>query len=81
MVASLEQHGQQMGTLAGIRLNMCLKPQQTAEMNTPLSFVNAPTPGTPAAFPHPRPNKVIFPIAIRATSESVCLSVGGATNL
>ena len=32
---SLEQHGQQMGTLAGTRLSMCLKPQQTAEMNTP----------------------------------------------
>ena len=24
-----------MGTLAGTRLSMCMKPQQTAEMNTP----------------------------------------------
>ena len=30
----LEQHGQQMGTPAGTSLNMCSKPQQTAEMNT-----------------------------------------------
>ena len=28
------QHGQQMGTLAGTRLNMCAKPQQTAELRT-----------------------------------------------
>ena len=33
--ASLEQHGQQMGTLAGTRLNMSLRPQQTAETNPP----------------------------------------------
>ena len=33
--ASLEQCGQQMGTLIGTRLSMCMKPQQTAEMNTP----------------------------------------------
>ena len=31
--SSLEQHGQQMGTLGGTRLSMCMKPQQTAEMN------------------------------------------------
>ena len=31
----MEQHGQQMGTLAGTRLSMYLKPQQTAEMINP----------------------------------------------
>ena len=36
--ASLEQHGQQMRTLAGTRLTrLCMKPQQTAEMNAPHS--------------------------------------------
>ena len=30
-----EQNGQQMASLAGTRLNICIKPQQTAEMNTP----------------------------------------------
>ena len=34
-MAGLEQHGQQMGILAGTTLRMCLKPQQIAEMNTP----------------------------------------------
>ena len=32
--ASLEQHGQQMGTLAGTKLSMCMKPHQTVEINT-----------------------------------------------
>ena len=31
----MKQHGQEMGTLGGTRLNMCLKPQQTAQMNKP----------------------------------------------
>ena len=31
----MEQHGPQMGPLVGTRLSMCMKPQQTAEMNTP----------------------------------------------
>ena len=41
--ANLQQHGPQMGTLAGTRLSMCLKPQQTAEMNAPHSkaFISA----------------------------------------
>ena len=40
--ASMEQHGQQMGTLVGTRLNMDLKPQQTAEMNTVLLTAAVP---------------------------------------
>ena len=31
--ARLAEHGQEMVTLAGTRLRMCTKPQQTAEMN------------------------------------------------
>ena len=52
--ASLEQHGQQRGTLSGTGLNMYLKPQQTAEMNTPY-YLDMSTITAAALTCHPAP--------------------------
>ena len=45
-----------MGTLAGTRLNMCMKPQQTAEMNTPHQQIFSPFAARREAFFNGRDN-------------------------